>query len=476
MYSSGSNSLPALGAGEIHHCRMDIGLVINSHAPHILLVNPWIHDFAAYDFWAAPLGLLTLGGILREHGARVSYLDCLDRFHPSAAGAPPSSARGGRGPYRKTIIAKPPGLAHIPRNYCRYGVSPDWFRSDLADLDPPDLVLVTSLMTYWYPGVRETIAVVRSVYPEVPVVLGGIYATLYPEHARRTCGADRVAAGPGEDAVLALAAELTGWSPTPRFDSRNLDSLPLPALDLQRRLAHVPLLTSRGCPYACAYCASRYLQPRLLRRSPAAVAAEILHWHKMHSVRDFAFYDDALLVDAENYMVPLLEEILGAGATLRFHTPNALHIREITRDLAGLMFRAGFHTIRLGLETAAFDGRQALDRKVTESEFRRAAAYLMEAGFSGSQVGAYLLAGLPGQDFKGIEASIAIVKQAGITPVIAHYTPIPHTPMWRQALAASRYDLEADPIFTNNAIFPCMSESFSWEVLTRLKNLVSVHP
>ena len=30
-------------------------------APQVLLVNPWIHDFAAYDFWAAPLGLLTLG-------------------------------------------------------------------------------------------------------------------------------------------------------------------------------------------------------------------------------------------------------------------------------------------------------------------------------------------------------------------------------------------------------------------------------
>ena len=34
----------------------------SDHTPHILLVNPWIHDFAAYDFWAAPLGLLEHGG------------------------------------------------------------------------------------------------------------------------------------------------------------------------------------------------------------------------------------------------------------------------------------------------------------------------------------------------------------------------------------------------------------------------------
>ncbi|NIA20148.1 MAG: radical SAM protein, partial [Xanthomonadaceae bacterium] len=45
----------------------------------ILLVNPWITDFAAYDLWAKPLGLLYLGGILRRlDGVDVRLLDCLD--------------------------------------------------------------------------------------------------------------------------------------------------------------------------------------------------------------------------------------------------------------------------------------------------------------------------------------------------------------------------------------------------------------
>jgi radical SAM superfamily enzyme YgiQ (UPF0313 family) len=198
---------------------------------------------------------------------------------------------------------------------------------------------------------------------------------------------------------------------------------------------------------------------------------EIIYWHKKHGVHDFAFYDDALLVDANRHITPLLEGLVAAGIDVRFHTPNALHIREITRSLARLMFRAGFHTIRLGLETTAFEGRQAMDRKVTEAEFVRTVEHLKAAGFGTDQVGAYLLAGLPGQDFKGVEDSIALVKQAGVTPVIAHYTPIPRTPMWQEAVASSRYDLAADPIFTNNAIFPCRSETFSWEVLTRLKNL-----
>ncbi|PID40191.1 MAG: B12-binding domain-containing radical SAM protein [Proteobacteria bacterium] len=446
-----------------------------SHAPHILLVNPWIHDFAAYDVWAKPLGLLTLGGILRRHGARISYLDCLDRFHPMAADGSPPEKRCGRGPYMKTAIPTPSELSDVPRTYSRYGIPVQWFRRDLQALDPPDLVLVTSLMTYWYPGVRETIATIRSVFANVPVVLGGIYATLCYEHAARTSGADHVVAGPGEAHIMDVVAAYTGWSPAARFDPQRLDSLPLPVLDLEHRLAHVPLLTTRGCPFQCAYCASRKLAPRMMRRSPEAVVDEIVHWYRCHGVHDFAFYDDALLVDADKHALPLLEGVIAADIDVRFHTPNAMHIREITPDLARLMRRAGFHTIRLGLETTAFEQRSHLDRKVTEAEFNRAVKYLKSAGFTAANVGAYLLAGLPGQDVRAVESSITVVKRAGVTPVIAHYTPIPHTAMWPDAVAASRYDLESDPIFTNNAIFPCRSGAFSWEEVTRLKNLVHAH-
>ena len=170
-------------------------------------------------------------------------------------------------------------------------------------------------------------------------------------------------------------------------------------------------------------------------------------------------------------MIPLLEGIVATGIDVRFHTPNALHIREITWPIARLMFQAGFNTIRLGLETTDFERRWTMDCKVTQAAFIRTVGHLKAAGFRAEQVGAYLLAGLPGQNFRGIEESIGVVKQAGVTPVIAHYSPIPHTAMWEKAVATSRYDLAADPIYTNNAIFPCQSEAFSWEVLTRLKDL-----
>jgi hypothetical protein len=66
-----------------------------------------------------------------------------------------------------------------------------------------------------------------------------------------------------------------------------------------------------------------------------------------------------------------------------------------------------------------------------------------------------------------------VVKENGIRPVLSLFTPIPHTTLWDQAVAVSRYDLNADPIFCNNAIFPCQSEAFSWQMLSHLKQLAN---
>ena len=438
--------------------------------PHILLVNPWIHDFAAYDFWAKPLGLLTLAGILRKSGCRVSYVDCLDRFHPRAAPSDPR-ARAGRGPYLKTAIARPPGLEDVPRVYSRYGIRPEWLHADLVAMQRPDLILVTSMMTYWYPGVGETVAALRSVFYDVPISLGGIYATLCHEHAVAHMGVERVLPGPGIGRVCDLVAEQTGMSLINPADPHQPDTWPYPALDLQGTVGYVPLLTTIGCPFRCSYCAAGFLNPEWMRRSPDAVLEEIQFWHRDYGVADFVFYDDALLVDAERHAVPLFEGVIRKGLDIRFHVPNALHIREISARIASLMFAAGVKTVRLGLETAGFDERGALDAKVTAHQFTQAVACLRAAGFDRGQVGAYLLFGLPGQDLSSLAESIQAVHRSGITPIPAYYTPIPHTALWPAAVAASRYDLENDPLLSNNAILPCRQEPFTWDTLQQIRDL-----
>jgi radical SAM superfamily enzyme YgiQ (UPF0313 family) len=429
--------------------------------PPLLLINPWIYDVAAYDFFARPLGLLYLASFLESQGFPVRLIDCLAAPHAR-------SGPFGTGRYPKEILPAPPALASFPRRYGRYGISEAAFKRELAKTPRPAAILVTSLMTYWYPGVTAAIRLAREHFPDTPVLLGGVYATLCPDHARRHSGADLVVTGPGEEAALQQLASLLNIS-LPPLSQAGLDTLPYPALHLAVRLNFIPLLTSRGCPFFCDYCASCFLAPRYQRRSPLAVAEELLHWQERLSLTEVAFYDDALLVSAETHLLVILEELARQSANFRFHTPNALHARFITREVALWLKRAHFATLRLGVETAA-PGTERLDKKLEEEELEAALRHLQEAGFTQKDIGVYLLLGLPGQKDEDVAASIRRVRELGSTPVLALYSPIPATNLWSEALAASPYDLENEPLYHNHSLFPCWP-TFSWERYTRLKRL-----
>jgi radical SAM superfamily enzyme YgiQ (UPF0313 family) len=438
----------------------------------ILLVNPWIHDFAAYDLWMKPLGLLYLGGILRAKGYRVSLFDCLElgslpiELTPNLK--PPRRKENGRGHLYKEVIPKPRALRNFPRQYRRYGIPPERARQCLSQMPIPDLICLTSSMTYWYPGVVETVEFLRKLLPGVPILLGGIYATLCPDHARENSGADRVLSGPWDGEKSKIISEILG-SPAHSGEDGFL-SWPYPTFDLYSNPAYVCLLTRCGCPFSCTYCAASKLAPGFLSRPPQEVVGEIQYWWERSGVRDFALYDDALLISPRQHILPLLQELIGRKMPLRFHTPNALHVREIDEEVARCLFLGGFKTLRLGLETAEEALQVATGGKVDNEDFRKAVKHLKLAGYEGQEIGAYLIAGLPGQRMKEVEESIAFVKESGARPILVEYSPIPGTALFEKAKQGSPFDLENEPLFHNNSILPCRSEWFTWADFRRLKD------
>ena len=95
--------------------------------PRILLVNPWIHDFAAFDCWSKPLGLLYIASVLRAEGFSVELVDCLSTGCPSTVAALRRRPNGS-GHFLKEQLPKPAPLGHVPRKYSRYGIPPEHFR------------------------------------------------------------------------------------------------------------------------------------------------------------------------------------------------------------------------------------------------------------------------------------------------------------------------------------------------------------
>lgn len=442
----------------------------------LLLINPWIYDFAAYDLWTKPLGLLYLAAILEKNGWAINYVDCLDVHHPSLkifGIKEPKRRPDHRGHFYREEIAKPWPLQGIPRRYYRFGIPLEAFRKCLRPLARPQAVLVTSGMTYWYQGVQDVIKVVKEVFPSVPVILGGIYATLCAGHAEETSGADVVVKGRGEIQILQFLERLTGSPPFFLPDLHDLDALPPPAFGLYPHLDYCCCLTSRGCPFHCTYCASPLLNPGFMKRDPIHVIEEIACWVATYSVQDIAFYDDALVAD-HPFAVALLQGIRERGIKARFHCPNGLHCRGVTEEVARLLRQAGFATIRLSLETASPARQKAMGGKVSTAEFQQAVKNLQAAGYTPEEIGTYILVGLPGQGRKEVEETIRFVWGCGARPYLAEYSPLPNTPLWAEAVQCSPFDLTAEPLFHNNTILPCRWEQLGWEDLQALKDAVRI--
>lgn len=419
--------------------------------PRILLVNPPVYDFAAYDFWLKPYGLLSVAGYLRGK-ADFKLFDYLDRLHPfMAENKQPTSDQWGRGRFHCEKIPNPACLSEIPRYYRRFGLPRNLFEDFLQRERPFDFVLVQTTMTYWYQGVKEVIDDLRKACPQAKIVLGGNYVTLCNRHAQQL-GADFLLQGTNLDPLwnyLQIQPDLDQPALWEAYDKLNVGVLKL----------------SDGCPFSCTYCSVPTVYGKFKARSLQRSLAE-LDLLLNRGVTNIAFYDDALLFNAEKVFVPFLEHVLKRSIKVNFHTPNALNTRFTARHLAELMVRAGFKTFYLGFESASFQWQTRTGAKAFCEELTWAVEHFLAAGADPTQITAYQLLGHPHSASEQTEASMRFVNSLGIRGMLADFSPVPGTP--DGDFCRKWVDMD-EPLMHNKTAFPIILLGFKES--NRLKDL-----
>jgi radical SAM superfamily enzyme YgiQ (UPF0313 family) len=146
-----------------------------------------------------------------------------------------------------------------------------------------------------------------------------------------------------------------------------------------------------------------------------------------------------------------------------------MHARYIDAELARLMKKAGFRTIRLGLETVNEDLQQVSGGKVCNEDLEKAVILLREAGFIKSELGVYIMYGLPGQGIPDVKESISFLKGLCVRINLTEFAPIRGTQSWNVLTSRGIIRDDLDPLLFNNTIFPLLFSGYDPEDLVKIK-------
>jgi radical SAM superfamily enzyme YgiQ (UPF0313 family) len=327
----------------------------------------------------------------------------------------------------------------------------------------PDIVGISSLLVEEDRAVAVARAA-RSLERPPRIVVGGPYPTCDPLRALTRTGADFAVVGEGERALVGLVrALLDGKAPSglagvasldrgggletggPCEFIEDVDAIPPPAWDLVdlgtysrlfnfndfpvRHHPYAPILTSRGCPFRCAYCHDIFGK-RFRGRSPGSVLEEMEMLVGRHGVREFHIFDDIVNADSRR-LEAICRLIIERGLDIALVLPNGIRGDLLTREQVDLLGRAGLYSMTLGVESGS---PRVLERMGRKTDLERLAGIAAHATSIGIVTNAFVMFGYPGETREDLEMTIRWLRDSAIDfPRLCIASPLPGTEMARHA-------------------------------------------
>lgn len=273
-------------------------------------------------------------------------------------------------------------------------------------------------------------------------------------------GADYVLLGEGEATLVELMAYLSGSHPGPlaaiagiayREDGRcnytaprpvmtELDELPFPAWDLvdvarYRRIWRehhgyysMNMVTTRGCPFHCNWCAKPIWGQRYHSRSPANVAAE-LKWLKERFDPDHIWFADDIMGLKPGWLPEFARCVEEKSARVPFKCLSRADLLLRDEEDVDALRRAGCQIVWLGAESGSQKILNAMEKGIKVEQIALATRRLQAAGV---QVGYFLQFGYPGETLQDIEATLQMVRECRPDDVgISVSYPLPGTKFYQ---------------------------------------------
>lgn len=331
----------------------------------------------------------------------------------------------------------------------------------------PDVVGIS----YNVVSVHEAINISKMVKENLHkhVILGGPSSAGNPKFILENSKADCVVRGEGELTTLNLIKS--------NFDLKNvsgilylkkgkliqnpsqpviedINTIPFPAWHLlpklslyknrSRRYPIAPMVTSRGCPYACTFCGSAKTGWRY--RTAENIVSEIELLVKEYGVKQIDVLDDNFTL-LERRANDVLDEIIEKKLNILITFPNGLRADRLTPELIKKMKKAGVYRTGIGIETGDEKIMDNIKKYLELDRVRESIKLLRKEGIV---VFGYFLFGLPGDTKESMQKTIDFAKE--VNPHWANFgvtTPLPGTELYRDLVKAGKIKEENDDTITS---------------------------
>ena len=224
---------------------------------------------------------------------------------------------------------------------------------------------------------------------------------------------------------------------------KELDALPWPAWDLadipryqalwQQHHGYfsINMVTSRGCPFHCNWCAKPIWGQRYHARSPDDVAAEMQWLYDRYRPDHIWFMDDMMGIKP-GWLDCLADRIEEHGVRIPFKCLNRADLLLRNGEIEALR-RAGCQIVWTGVESGSQQILDAMDKGTTVEQVREATRRLHDAGI---QVGFFLQFGYPGETRDDIAQTFALVRECRPDQIgVSVSYPLPGTPFYEAVKA-----------------------------------------
>jgi radical SAM superfamily enzyme YgiQ (UPF0313 family) len=228
----------------------------------------------------------------------------------------------------------------------------------------------------------------------------------------------------------------------PRPHIRNLDDLPFPAwhhlplekykglgMGLNPEKPFMVVLSSRGCPGRCIFCASHVVHGRSFRmRSPGAMVREVRFLKENFGIDQFDFADDTMTVSKKR-MARFCETLIRDRIMVTWDC-NA-RVNSVDEEMLALMKKAGCVRINFGVESGSQEILDRIGKGITLEQIRRAHRLARRAGLLTMS---FFMIGHPGEDRRDVDRTLELAGElAPDCPGLTFATPFPGTELFEIA-------------------------------------------